>query len=245
MFLVACSGTYETLDVDKFADTIADGNAQILDVRTQEEYAEGHIPGSIQLDVKLPDFKQKALTILSKEKPVAVYCKSGNRSRIASDILFNEQYTVFNLETGIDGWKNAGKITTNHNMETVYEFIKSCGHYFIATMDGNQPRVRPFGTINIFEGKLYIQTGHKKRTAKQLAENGNAELCAFNGQKWVRVSGTLIEDPRIEAKKSMLDAYPELRSMYDENDGNTAVYYFKNGTAFFSSFTEPEETIRF
>lgn len=130
-------------------------------------------------------------------------------------------------------------------MQKVNDFIKECGHYFIATVDVDQPRVRPFGTINIFDGKLYIQTGHKKDVAKQIEANGKVELCCFNGSTWLRLSGTLAEDGRIEAKKAMLDAYPELRSMYDENDGNTAVYYFTGAKARFCSFTSPEEVIEF
>ena len=130
-------------------------------------------------------------------------------------------------------------------MQKTYDFIKqSCNStYFIATADGQQPRVRPFGTINIFEGKLYIQTGHKKDVAKQIAANPQVELCSFDGQgTWLRLSGTLVEDERIEAKKAMLDAYPELRRMYDENDGNTAVYYFKDATARFDSFVNEQVT---
>lgn len=124
-------------------------------------------------------------------------------------------------------------------MQKTYDFIKQNCHstYFIATTDAQQPRVRPFGTINIFEGKLYIQTGHKKDVAKQIAANPLVELCCFDGQAtWLRLSGTLVEDERIEAKKAMLDAYPDLRSMYDENDENTAVYYFKDAIARFDSF---------
>lgn len=245
MLLTACTASYENLDVEKFGKTISDGNVKILDVRTPDEYAQGHIPGSILIDVESQDFVQEVLSRFSTETPLALYCKTGIRSRTASEMLCREGYKVYNLETGIKGWMESGKQITQNDMKTICEFIKSCGHYFIATMDGDQPRVRPFGTINIFDGKLYIQTGHKKRIAQQLKANGKAELCAFNGQKWVRVSGTLIEDTRVEAKKSMLDAYPELRSMYDENDENTAVYYFENGTAYFSSFTEPEETINF
>ena len=130
-------------------------------------------------------------------------------------------------------------------MQKVHDFIKACGHYFIATVEEDQPRVRPFGTINIFDGKLYIQTGHIKNVAKQIAANGKVELCAFNGQDWIRLSGTLVEDERIEAKKAMLDAYPDLRGMYDENDGNTAVYFFTDATADICSFTKPKETITF
>ena len=130
-------------------------------------------------------------------------------------------------------------------MQQVYNFLKSCGTYYIATVDGDQPRVRPFGTINLFENKLYIQTGHVKPFAHQIEANPKVEICAFNGKEWIRVSGVLVEDPRIEAKKSMLDAYPELRAMYDENDGNTAVYYIKDGKATISSFTAKLEEISF
>ena len=130
-------------------------------------------------------------------------------------------------------------------MEEVYDFLKKAETYYLATVEGDQPRVRPFGTVNIFEGKLYIQTGKVKPTAKQIAENPKVEICAFKDGKWLRLAGELVEDDRIEPKKSMLDAYPELRSMYDENDGNTEVLYFKNATATFSSFTEPVKTVTF
>ena len=133
-------------------------------------------------------------------------------------------------------------------MQKTYDFIKQNCHstYFIATADNDQPRVRPFGTINIFEGKLYIQTGHRKDVAKQIAANPKVELCCFDGQAtWLRLSGTLVEDERVEAKKAMLDAYPELRGMYDENDGNTAVFYFKDATARFDSFVKEQEIEKF
>ena len=130
-------------------------------------------------------------------------------------------------------------------MEKVYEFLKAAGTYYLATVDGDQPRVRPFGSIHIFEGKLYIQTGRSKDVARQLAANPRAEICAFKDGTWLRVAGRLIEDDRVEARKSMLDAYPDLRGMYDENDGNTEVLYFKDATATFSSFTAPSETVRF
>ena len=137
------------------------------------------------------------------------------------------------------------KTTNQEGMERVFNFIKACKTYYIATAEGAQPRVRPFGTVNVYDGKLYIQTGKKKRTAQQLKENPLAELCCFDGERWIRVSGKLIPDERVEAKKAMLDAYPELRGMYDENDDNTIVYYFKDATAYLSSFTAPEEEIRF
>lgn len=130
-------------------------------------------------------------------------------------------------------------------MERVCEFLKSAGVYYLATAEGDQPRVRPFGTANIFEGKLYIQTGKAKSVSRQLLANPKAEICAMKDGAWLRVSGELVEDDRREARKAMLDAYPELRSMYDENDGNTQVFYFRNAEATFSSFGSEPETVRF
>lgn len=130
-------------------------------------------------------------------------------------------------------------------MEKVYEFLKECKTYYLATVEDGRPRVRPFGTVNVFEDRLYIQTGKAKPVSKQISANPTVELCAFNGEKWLRLSGELTEDDRYEAKKSMLDSYPELRGMYDENDGNTEVLYFKNATAVFSSFTSAPEVIEF
>ena len=130
-------------------------------------------------------------------------------------------------------------------MERVYQFLKEAGTYYLATVEGDQPRVRPFGTVNIFEGKLYIQTGKVKPCSKQLAANPKAEICAFHKGAWVRIAGDLINDDRIEAKKSMLDAYPNLRGMYDENDDNTQVLYFQNATATFASFGGEPEVVKF
>ena len=130
-------------------------------------------------------------------------------------------------------------------MKRVYDFLKEAGTYYLATVEGDQPRVRPFGTVNEFEGKLYIQTGKVKPTSKQLLENPKAEICAFLGGEWVRVACELVEDDRFEARKSMLDAYPNLRGMYDENDGNTQVFYMKNAVATFSAFGKAPETVEF
>ncbi len=130
-------------------------------------------------------------------------------------------------------------------MERVCKFLKDAGVYYLATVEGDQPRVRPFGTANIFEGKLYIQTGKVKPCSKQLLANPNAEICAFHQGTWIRIAGKLIEDDRVEAKKAMLDAYPNLRRMYDENDGNTQVFYFENAVATFSSFTAEPEVVEF
>lgn len=130
-------------------------------------------------------------------------------------------------------------------MEKVCNFLKEAGVYYLATVEGDQPRVRPFGTAHIFDGKLYIQTGKVKPVSAQLKANPKAELCAFKDGVWLRVAGELLEDDRVEAKKSMLDAYPNLRGMYDENDGNTQVLYLANATATFSSFTAAPEVVKF
>ena len=130
-------------------------------------------------------------------------------------------------------------------MERVFNFLKEAKTYYLATVEGAQPRVRPFGTIHLFDGKLYIQTGKSKSVAKQIEENKKAEICAFQNGTWLRVACELVEDDRVEARASMLDAYPELRAMYNENDGNTVVYYIKNAKATFSSFTSKEEVVEF
>ena len=130
-------------------------------------------------------------------------------------------------------------------MKRVYEFLKNAEVYYLATVEGDQPRVRPFGTVNEFEGKLYIQTGKVKPTSRQLAVNPKAELCAFKDGAWIRIACELVEDDRFEARKSMLDANPNLRRMYDENDGNTQVFYMKNATATISSFVNAPVVIEF
>lgn len=130
-------------------------------------------------------------------------------------------------------------------MNEIYEFLKQAQTYYLATVEGDQPRVRPFGTVDLFEGKLYIQTGKVKPVSHQLHANPKAELCAFMEGKWLRVAGELVADERVEAKKHMLDAYPMLRKMYDENDGNTEVFCFTHGVATFSSFAEAPRTVEF
>ncbi len=131
------------------------------------------------------------------------------------------------------------------NMQDVYQFLKDAGVYYIATVDSDQPRVRPFGTIHIFEGKLYIQTGRKKNVSRQLGVNGKTELCAMKGDEWIRLSGTLVDDNRREAKASMLDAYPSLKKMYSPDDDNTQVLYFKDATATIYSFSHDPIEIKF
>lgn len=130
-------------------------------------------------------------------------------------------------------------------MQEVYDFLKKCGTYYLATVEDGQARVRPFGTVDIFEGKLYIQTGKSKPCFKQMAVNPKVELCAFDGAQWLRVAATAVDDDRVEAKAHMLDQYPHLKSMYSAEDPNTSVLYLKDATATFSSFTAPSRTVKF
>ena len=138
------------------------------------------------------------------------------------------------------------KTTPNpENALRAQKFLKEAGTYYLATIDGDQPHVRPFGTAEIFEGKLYIQTGKVKNVYKQLIANPKAEICAFQDGKWIRIVCELIPDDRVEAKKDMLDKNESLRSMYNENDDNTIVFYMRNATATISSFTSDPETFTF
>jgi uncharacterized pyridoxamine 5'-phosphate oxidase family protein len=142
--------------------------------------------------------------------------------------------------------------TNNTSMQTVYDFVKNCGTYYLATVEQTaagkqQPHVRPFGTVAIFEGKLYIQTGKKKNVSKQMLANPNIEICAYNEKehRWVRIEAEAIEDNRYEAKAYMLEQYPSLKGMYDANDSNTQVLYLKNATATFFSFSGEPTVVKF
>ncbi len=130
-------------------------------------------------------------------------------------------------------------------MNKVYDFLKDAGTYYLATVEGDQPRVRPFGTIDLFEGRLYIQTGRVKDVSKQIHANPRIEICAFKDGAWLRVAASAYPDDRIEAQQHMLDAYPSLQGMYKAGDGNTEVFYLKDGTATFSSFTAAPEVVAF
>ena len=130
-------------------------------------------------------------------------------------------------------------------MQEVYEFLKKAGTYYLATVEGDQPRVRPFGTVNIFDGKLYIQTGKIKPCSKQMAANPKVEICAFTGGQWIRVAAKASNDDRIEAKQSMLDAYPSLQGLYKADDDNTQVLYLQDATATFASFGGEPRIVKF
>lgn len=130
-------------------------------------------------------------------------------------------------------------------MQEVYEFLKKAGTYYLATVEGDQPRVRPFGTVHNFEGKLYIQTGKKKDVSKQMKQNPKVEICAMNGGEWIRIQALAVEDDRVEAKQSMLDAYPNLKNRYSATDNNTQVLYLMNAVATISSFAGKPKVIKF
>lgn len=131
-------------------------------------------------------------------------------------------------------------------MEKVYEFLKNAGVYYLATVEGDQPRVRPFGTVDVFEGRLYIQTGKSKDVARQMKANPKVEICAMSSdKKWIRIAAEAVLDDSVAAQEHMLDSYPHLRAMYQPGDGNTEVYYLKNATAHICSFTEPTVTVQF
>ena len=130
-------------------------------------------------------------------------------------------------------------------MEEVYEFLKTVGTYYLATVENGRPRVRPFGTVDLFDGALTIQTGLSKPVAQQIKAEPRVELCAFDGTRWLRVAADAVEDPRVEAQEHMLEAYPSLRAMYAPGDGNTAVFRLVNAEATFSSFTAAPRTVRF
>jgi uncharacterized pyridoxamine 5'-phosphate oxidase family protein len=130
-------------------------------------------------------------------------------------------------------------------VQEVHDFLKECESYYLATVDGDQPRVRAFGTIHIFDGRLYIQTGKVKDVSKQMKANPKVEICAFNGKRWIRVQATTVEDDRVEARQSMLDAYPQLQGRYSATDDNTQVLYLKDVVATIASFDAPPKVIRF
>ena len=127
-------------------------------------------------------------------------------------------------------------------IEKVIQFLDEAQTYYLATVEGDQPRVRPFGTALLHQGRLYIQTGKVKNVSKQLAANPKAEICAFKGGKWLRVAGELVTDESREVKVAMLEKMPALKAMYNPDDNNMQMLYFRNASATFCSFTEAPET---
>ena len=130
-------------------------------------------------------------------------------------------------------------------MWEIYEFLKKAGTYYLATCENGQPRVLPFGTVNIYKDRLYIQTGRSKAVSRQLHANPRLELCAMLDGRWLRLEASAVEDDDREARVSMLEAYPELKALYSPDDGNTEVWYLRNAAATVYSFTEAPELHKF
>ena len=130
-------------------------------------------------------------------------------------------------------------------MQEVLDFLKKAGTYYLATVEGDQPRVRPFGTAHIFDGKLYIQTAKSKPCAKQMAANPKIEISAMSEGAWIRIAAKAITDDRLEAKQSMLEAYPMLKDRYSAEDDNTNVLYLQDAVATIESFGGEPKTIKF
>ena len=130
-------------------------------------------------------------------------------------------------------------------IEKVYQFLDEAGMYFLATKDGDQPRVRPFGTVLLMKDRLYIQTGKVKDVSKQIAADPKVEICAFKDGTWLRVSGELENDDDYDVKVAMLDKMPDLKARYSADDDNMQMLYFKNAAATFSSFTAAPERVEF
>lgn len=130
-------------------------------------------------------------------------------------------------------------------MQEIYEFLKKASTYYLATNENGQPRVRPFGTVNIYNGKLYIQTGKSKAVSHQLHANPKLEICAMVGGEWLRLEASAVEDDDREARVSMLEAYPSLQSLYSPDDGNTEVWFLRNVTATIYSFTAEPKVYKF
>lgn len=128
-------------------------------------------------------------------------------------------------------------------MNEIFEFLRKCGTYYLATSENGQPRVRPFGTIDIFDGRLTLQTGKVKPVSAQIHAEPRIEICAFNGAEWLRLTAEAVEDPRTEAAAHMLEAYPSLKAMYTPGDGNTEIFALTKVHAVFSSFTAAPKTI--
>ncbi len=181
---------------------------------------------------------KKMLISLAALLTLAVCATTGKPTQAAEN---KETATQVNVADSINAQ------TRTDNMNEVQAFLKECGAFFIATVDQDQPRVRPFGVSEIINGRLYIMTGKVKDVYKQIAANGKFEICALkpSGTEWLRLSGTLVTDDTRENKVEFLERNPGLKSMYSADDDNMAILYITNATARFCSFMAPERTVSF
>ena len=203
----------------------------------------------MKFGMRTPSIKKsiKARTTGKAKRAVKKALIQGTEKKVQDGLrIQRKQLTIrFIRRRALTLWIYLSNYQEDYIMERVVQFLKEAETYYLATVEGDQPRVRPFGTAHIFEGKLYIQTGKVKDVSKQIHANPKVEICAFKNGEWLRVAGELVEDDRREARQSMLDAYPSLQNMYSADDGNTEVFYFKNATATFSSFTHEPEVVKF
>ena len=130
-------------------------------------------------------------------------------------------------------------------IDKVYYYLEDAVTYYLATVDEGKPRVRPFGTILLDNGKLYIETGKSKNVSKQIKANPFVEICACLNGTWLRISAELVEDDSREVKVKMLEKMPSLKKMYDPDDGNMQMFFLKDATATFCSFTAEPEVVQF
>lgn len=131
-------------------------------------------------------------------------------------------------------------------MNKVLNYLNSCGTFFLATCEDDQPHVRPFGAVCQFEDRLYLVTNNQKDVYRQMKKNDKVEICGMNGGTWIRIEGSVKEDLRREARVAMMDANrPSLQNMYTVDDNLMTVFYFEHGTATIYSFTDKPEKISF
>ncbi len=168
------------------------------------------------------------------------------KTRTTLFLLFS-LLTVMCFASGRNAQQTEQNLQKEQSMKEVYDFLRTCGVYYLATVENDQPRVRPFGTVVIFEQKLYIQTGKKKNVARQMMANPKVEIFAYDSGKgqWLRIEAKVVADERIEAKQYVLDQYPQLKGMYQANDDNTLVLYLKDVTATFNSFSASPRIVKF
>lgn len=130
-------------------------------------------------------------------------------------------------------------------MQKILDFLKESGTFYLATVEGDQPRVRPFGAVEIFEGRLYILTGKAKKVSKQISANPKVELCAVIGGRVLRIQALAVEDDRREAKQHMLDTNPYLQGQYAADDENMQVLCLKDALATITCATGEPVVSRF
>lgn len=218
----------------------------------------------IQIGKKYRHFKGKMYEVLN----IALDSETNNekepskiviyKALYGDNLIWARPYDMFNSEVDHEKYSDVKQkyrfeeveeekeISSIKELQEVCDFVYNCKYYFLATVDSSKPKVRPFGTICIYENKLCIQTSKLKDVSKQISNNHNIEICAYDSKdRWIRISAEAYRDDRIEVKKYMLDKYPELRNMYDENDDKTEVLYLNNVEATFYSFSSKPEIYKF